>query len=80
MTIEERKIALINWITNLEDEQKISQIEAFRQASIEGLPGKIVELLKISDAENIEDCIEHSYPWPEPVEGNGFDENRNDNT
>ena len=60
MTIEERKIALINWITNLEDEQKINQIEAFRQASTEDLPGKIVELLKISDAEKIEDCIEHS--------------------
>lgn len=60
MTIEEKKIALINWITNLEDEQKINQIEAFRQVSTEDLPRKIVELLKIPDAEPTEDCILHS--------------------
>lgn len=60
MTIEERKISLINWISNLEDEQKINQIEAFRKASMDDLPNEIVELLKISDSEPIEDCIAHS--------------------
>jgi len=60
MTIEQRKISLINWITTLDDEHKINQIEGFRKSSMDDLPSEIVELLKISDSERIEDCIEHS--------------------
>lgn len=60
MTIEQRKISLINWITNLDDEDVIDQIENFRKTSLEDLPKEIVELLRISDSENIDDCIEHT--------------------
>ena len=60
MTIEQRKISLINWITNLDDEDVINQIENFRKTSLEDLPKEIVELLRISDSENIDDCIEHT--------------------
>lgn len=60
MTIEQRKKALINWITNLDDETVINQIEGFRKTSINALPKEIVELLTISAAEPIEDCIEHT--------------------
>jgi len=60
MTIEQRKISLINWITNLDDETVINQIESYRKTSINSLPKEIVELLKISAAEPIEDCIEHT--------------------
>ena len=60
MTIEQRKISLINWITNLEDETLINQIEGFRKTSLNELPKEIVELLQISDSENLDDCIEHT--------------------
>ena len=60
MTIEQRKISLINWITNLDDESVINQIEGFQRTSIKSLPKEIVELLNISTAEPIEDCIEHT--------------------
>ena len=60
MTIEQRKISLINWITNLEDETVINQIEDFRKSSLNELPKEIVELLKISDSENLDDSIEHT--------------------
>ncbi len=60
MTIEQRKIALISWITNLEDEAVINQIEGYRSASLSDLPKEIVELLNISDSSKEEDCIEHA--------------------
>ncbi|HAC15530.1 MAG TPA: hypothetical protein DCE78_06240 [Bacteroidetes bacterium] len=60
MTIEQRKISLINWITNLEDETVIYQIEGFRKTSLNDLPKEIVELLNMSVAEKDEDCIEHT--------------------
>ncbi len=60
MTIEQRKISLINWITNIEDEKVIKKIENFRKTSLDELPEDIVKLLKISDSENIQDCIEHT--------------------
>lgn len=53
-------MSLINWITNLEDETVINQIEGFRKTSLNELPKEIVELLSIAAAENIEDCIEHT--------------------
>ncbi len=60
MTIEQKKISLINWITNLDDEAMINQIEGFRKTSINKLPKEIIELLNIAAAEPIENCIEHT--------------------
>lgn len=60
MTIEQKKISLINWITNLEDESVIDQIEDFRSSTLSELPEEIVELLTISDAAKEENCIEHT--------------------
>ncbi|TRX58820.1 hypothetical protein FNH22_13175 [Fulvivirga sp. M361] len=60
MSIEQRKISLINWITNLDDETVIDQMEGFRKASLDDLPREIVELLKISDSESPDDCVEHT--------------------
>jgi hypothetical protein len=60
MTIEQKKISLINWITNLDDETVINQIDGFRKTSLSEFPKEIVELLKIAAAEPIEDCIEHT--------------------
>ncbi len=60
MTIEQKKISLINWITNLEDENVIDQIEDFRKSSLDELPKEIVDLLEISDSESLNDCVEHT--------------------
>ncbi|TVR86322.1 MAG: hypothetical protein EA411_10780 [Saprospirales bacterium] len=60
MTVEQRKISLINWITNLEDEAVIDQIEGLRKTSLDKLPKEIVELLTISAAEKEEDCTKHT--------------------
>jgi len=60
MTIEQRKISLINWITNLENESVIDQIEDVRSSTLSELPKEIVELLTISDTSKEEDFIEHT--------------------
>jgi hypothetical protein len=60
MTIEQRKISLINWITNLNDEALINQIEGFRETSLNDLPKEIVELINISDSESLDDSVEHT--------------------
>ena len=60
MTIEQRKISLINWITNLEDETLINRIEGFHKTSLNELPKEIVELLQISDSESLNECVEHT--------------------
>lgn len=59
MTIEERKISLINWITNLNEETIINQLETF-QNSLDDLPREIQLLLEHSDSTKIDDCIEHT--------------------
>lgn len=60
MTIEQRKIALINWITNLTEESIIDQVEVFRQKSLGDLPKEIAKLLEISDSAKEEECVEHA--------------------
>lgn len=60
MTIEQRKISLINWITNLTEESLIIQMERFRRESLEELPRDIVTLLEKSDTVKEEICIEHT--------------------
>ncbi|WP_421977617.1 hypothetical protein [Roseivirga seohaensis] len=60
MTIEQKKISLINWITNLEDEAIIDQITGFQKSSLDELPKAIVELLKMAEAEPEENLIKHT--------------------
>lgn len=60
MTIEQKKISLINWITNLEDEVIIDQITVFQKSSLDELPKAIVELLKTAEAEPEENLIKHT--------------------
>lgn len=60
MPLKERKKALIQWITNLEDEDVIDQLEQFRNASSEILPDEKVKLLKKSDSFREEHYIEHT--------------------
>jgi hypothetical protein len=60
MTIEQRKIALINWIANLNEESMIDQIEVLQRKSLSDLPKEIVKLLELSDSVDYKDCIEHT--------------------
>jgi len=60
MTIEQRKIELINWITTIQREAVIESIEDFRNNLEPEIPDTILELLKESSLAKPKDCIEHS--------------------
>ena len=60
MTIEQRKLELINWITAIENEDLLDRIEDFRNNPDEKLPNTILELLHESSSAKPEDCIEHT--------------------
>ncbi|MEX0662952.1 MAG: hypothetical protein WEA58_02130 [Balneolaceae bacterium] len=60
MTIEQKKISLINWITNLEDEVILDQIVGFQKTSLDELPNAIVQLLKIAEAEPDKNLVKHT--------------------
>lgn len=60
MTIDERKLELIEWITKLEDETVIYQIETFKKASLDALPAEIVSLLERSDSEDAQQTTTHT--------------------
>lgn len=60
MTIEQKKISLINWITNLNDEVVLDQIVGIQKLSIEELPEAIVQLLKVADSEPEENLTIHT--------------------
>lgn len=60
MTIEQRKIELINWITNLDNEAVLQRMEELREISINDLPNEIVSLLELSNKTRKEDLIEHT--------------------
>jgi hypothetical protein len=60
MTIEEKKIALINWITTLEDEVVLDQIVWLKKSSFEELPHAIVKLLQVSEAEPEDSLVKHT--------------------
>ena len=51
MTIEQKKISLINWITNLDDEVVLDQLAGIRKVSLDDLLNSIIELLKIAESE-----------------------------
>lgn len=54
MTIEQKKISLINWITNLDDETLLDKMTELRQSSLDELPDAIVKLLRMADEESDE--------------------------
>lgn len=60
MTIEQKKISLINWITNLEDEVVLDQIAGIQKLSLDDLPDAIVQLLKIAEAEPDDNLTVHT--------------------
>ncbi|MEX2600249.1 MAG: hypothetical protein WD355_01295, partial [Balneolaceae bacterium] len=51
---------LINWITTLEDEVILDQMVGFKKTSLDELPGSIVQLLKMAEAEPDENLVKHT--------------------
>lgn len=60
MTIEQKKISLINWIINLEDEVVLDRIVGLQKSSLDDLPEAIVKLLKKAEAEPDQNLIKHT--------------------
>ncbi len=60
MTIEQRKISLINGITTLDDEVILDQMEGLKNSSLDDLPVAIVEMLKLADSEPNENLVKHT--------------------
>ena len=60
MTIEQKKISLISWISNIDDEVILDQIAGIRQLTLEELPTAIVELLEMADSEPEENLTTHT--------------------
>ena len=60
MTIEQKKISLINWITNLEDEVVLDQIAGIQKLSLNDLTDAIVQLLRIAEAEPDDSLTVHT--------------------
>ena len=60
MTVEQKKISLINWITNLEDEVVLDRIAGIQKLSLDELPDAIVQLMKIADSEPEENLTIHT--------------------
>ncbi|MFT6867014.1 MAG: hypothetical protein ACJA08_001852 [Cyclobacteriaceae bacterium] len=60
MTIEQRKLELITWITSIQSEDLLNRIEGFRNDPEPEIPNTILELLHESSSAKLEDCIEHT--------------------
>jgi len=63
MTIEQRKLELISWITSLQTESVIDQLEAMQQTAGQENseePPEIIELLHLSNATPKSEAIEHT--------------------
>lgn len=60
MSIEQRKLELINWITSIHNEDVLNRIEGFRKNPEPAIPDTIIELLHESSSANLEDCTEHT--------------------
>ena len=60
MTIEQRKLELITWISSIQSEDLLDRIEGFRNDPEQEIPNTILELLHESSSAKLEDCIEHT--------------------
>lgn len=60
MTIDQKKIALINWIANLKDEAIVDLLADLQSKPSNKLPEEIIQLLRLSDSSEENDCIEHA--------------------
>ena len=60
MTIEQRKLELITWITSIQSEDVLNRIENCKNNPDFEIPDTILELLHESSSAKLEDCTEHT--------------------
>ncbi|MEP2773512.1 MAG: hypothetical protein ABJH05_15275 [Fulvivirga sp.] len=60
MSIEQRKIELISWITSLNNEPLLNRMEELKRMSIEDTPKEILSLLNLSNQANSDKLTEHT--------------------
>ena len=60
MTLDQKKISLIRWISNLNDESTINALADLREKSLQNLPDEIVQFLESSNSESEDTYIEHT--------------------
>lgn len=59
MTIAQRKIELINWITSIENESSIEKLEELKDQFYQ-LPSEISEVLIVSESTPDSELIDHT--------------------
>ena len=60
MTLAQRKIELINWITELNSEESLSQIEELKNSTSSALPKELLEYLEAVDRTGTEGMRKHT--------------------
>ena len=60
MTLEQRKIDLISWITSLNDSSVLDRMDELRRFSIGKVPDSIMQLLELSAAADPSKLMEHT--------------------
>jgi len=60
MSIEQRKIELINWITSLNNESLLNRMEELRKSSTKNTPKEILSLLNLSNQASSDELTEHT--------------------
>ena len=60
MTVEQRKIELIRWITTLSDGSLLDRMDDLREVSNGKVPDAIMQLLEISSSVDPSQLVEHT--------------------
>ena len=60
MTLEQRKIDLINWITNIKNESYLVRLEGLRKDDDSNLPSEVFEVLEKSASISKEHLVKHT--------------------
>lgn len=60
MTMEQRKIELIRWITNLNDGSMLDRMDELRQLAAGTVPDTILRLLEISSSAAPSTLVDHT--------------------
>lgn len=60
MTIAQRKIELINWISGLNSEEALIQLELLKESKASDLPQELLDLLAAADQPTTDGLRQHS--------------------
>lgn len=60
MTLAQRKIELINWISSLTSEEAVIKLEELKRSSSSEFPAELLELLAAADQQTTEGLRKHT--------------------